>query len=522
MPTRSFFHKNRSTASLLSTQEPPDRRSLRSYHASPIDSPLHSPRFPSSSAASPEPRENEEDYQCGQPSVYRPDEARYYHASNLTRSQSQRTPPIHPAEYQPTINLVNTAAASANQSIEGDPDSYYLQAIPTAPPKEDSKKKRFFNKLGSSSSTPKEQRQIPPPTTTRLGRSTSVKRKDSQVPTDIDNYRHTLQPRWPSNIGSVNPYQHPTNLEEEEEDEPTPRRIGASQEEIGPPIPEKDPLRSPPYPHTSSQEAPFAKPPLQGVVTNIPQRHPYERQNSATSSAWESSTRSLQETSRETPQRNNVYQQSPSSALSSQPPPSYHSSPASATSTSSHPLPTRGLQDIRQQYRQDQQRERPPSQQSYEPPSPLQPNNRGFDPQHERQGSARSSLSAYTTTNSMGPPTQPQQQAQGRTSDELTQQKLQPGFTREGSGYQPYNQGTQGQSQQTAQASQYDSRLGVNQQSQTYRGTPQPSPLPAQATSEQGRSTPPPSRSRDDLSNLDVNQLVCRHDELRKSWFCVV
>ena len=32
---------------------------------------------------------------------------------------------------------------------------------------------------------------------------------------------------------------------------------------------------------------------------------------------------------------------------------------------------------------------------------------------------------------------------------------------------------------------------------------------------QEGRSTPPPNRSRDDLSGLDVAQLLNRHDELR-------
>lgn len=39
------------------------------------------------------------------------------------------------------------------------------------------------------------------------------------------------------------------------------------------------------------------------------------------------------------------------------------------------------------------------------------------------------------------------------------------------------------------------------------------------SNSEQGRNTPPPSRSRDDLSGLDVQQLLARHDELSKKPF---
>ena len=514
--TRSFFHKNRSQGSLLSTQE---SNGKRSYQASPIDSPLHSPRFPPSSAVSPEAKEHEDDYNFGQPSIHRADEARYYHAANLpTRSQSQRSPPINTTYHQPTINLVGPAAGSAGHGVEDTPDSYYRQALPAAPQKEDSKRRRFF-KLGTSSTT-KEQPYSSPPSA-RLGRSVSVKRKDSQVAADTEYYHHQSQQRWPSQSESTNLPRQPRNVEEEEEDDVDLGPDRVTPHEVGPPIPEKDPLRSPQYPHTSPQETPYEKPPLQGVVTNIPRRHPYERQGSATSSAWETTARSFQEPQRapsETFSRNTVYQPSLSSSASNQVPSSYHSSPASATSTSSYPLPARGPQDIRQQYRQELPRDRPSSQQSsYEPPSPLHAGHRGYETHHERQGSNRSSLNAYTTTNSMGPPPPPQQQAQGRNSNELAQQNQQAGFVRDGSAYQPYSQSAQGQNQPPNAPPQYDTRLNVNQQNQQYRATPQPSPLPAQATSEQGRSTPPPSRSRDDLSNLDVTQLLSRHDELRES-----
>ena len=511
--TRSFFHKNRSQASLLSTQESNDKRSSPSYHASPIDSPLHSPRFPSSSAVSPEGKDDEDDYNFGQPSIYRPDETRYHHPNNsLARSQSQRSPPGNPANHQPTINLVGSPVG---HSIEANPDSYYLQALPAAPQqKEDSKRRRFF-KLGSSST--KEPSYHPPQPATRLGRSVSVKRQSAQVPTDLDSYRQQAQQRWPSQSVAVTLSPQPIDVEAEVKEDHTLRRAHIPSHEVGPPIPAKDLIPSPQHPHTPTQEAPYGKPPLQGVVTNIPQRHPYERQSSV-ASLWE--TRSFQESPRapsETFQRSTVYQTSPSSGVPSQLPQSYHSSPASATSTSSHPLPTRGLQDFRHQYRYEQQRDRPPSQQSsYEPPSPMQPGNRVYESHNEKQGSNRSSLNAYTTTNSMGPPPPPpSQQPQGRNSNEIAQQNQQQGFVKEGSGYQPYSQGVPGQSQSSNASNQYDTRLNVNQQNQQYRGTPQPSPLPAQATSE-GRSTPPPSRSRDDLSNLDVSQLVSRHDELRE------
>ena len=518
--TRSFFHKNRSQGSLLNTQDSNDRRS---YQASPIDTPVHSPRFPSSTAVSPEVKEDDEDYNFGQPSVYRPDDARYYYGANPpTRSHSQRSPTAQTNYHQPTINLVGPAAGGASQTVDDNPDSYYRQVLPAAPAKEDSKRRRFF-KLGSSS-TPKEQSSpsYNPQPANRLGRSISVKRKDPQLTGEAISHRQSQQ-RWTSLSGPASTAPQSPEVEEEDEDEDeddadlTPGRPPTH--EVGPPIPEKDPLRSSFHLNNSQQDPSHGKLPAQGLVTSLPQRHPYERQGSATSSTWENTARSVQQHQRapqDTFQHNPSYQPSPSSTISNQIPSSYHSSPASATSTSSHPLQARAPQEALQQYRHDLQRERPPSQQSlYEPPSPLNSGIRNHESHHERQGSNRSSLNAYIST-SMGPPPPPQQQGQGRRSDELTQQNPPGVMMREGSGYQPYTQAASGQNQQ-ANPPQYDTRLSVNQQNQQFRGTPQPSPLPPQTTNEQGRSTPPPSRSRDDLSNLDVNQILARHDELRKS-----
>ena len=520
--TRSLFHKNRSQGSLLNTQESNDRRS---YQASPIDTPIHSPRFPSSSAVSPEAREDDEEYTFGQPSVYRPDEARYYYGVNPpTRSQSQRSPTAQDNSHQqPTINLVGPAAGSASQAVDENPDSYYRQVPPAAPPKEDSKRRRFF-KLGSSSASKEQSPQsYNPPPANRLGRSISVKRKDPQLTGETISPRQSQQ-KWPSQSGPAKSAPQSAEVEEEDEDEDeddgdlTPGRPLPN--EVGPPIPEKDPLRSNLPPNSSQQEHLYGKLPAQGLVTSLPQRHPYERQGSATSSQWENTARSVQQHQRapqDAFQSNTPYQPSPASTISNQISSSYHSSPASATSTSSHPLQARAPQEALQQYRQDLQRERPPSQQSsYDPPSPLNTGIRSHDSHHERQGSNRSSLNAYTSS-PMGPPPPPQQQGQGRRSDELAQPNPPGVIMREGSGYQPYTQTASGQNQQ-ANPPQYDARLSVNQQNQQFRGTPQPSPLPSQTTNEQGRSTPPPSRSRDDLASLDVNQILARHDELRKSY----
>ena len=486
--TRSFFHKDRSQASLLATQE-------HSYQASPVEPPLHSPRLQSS--VSPDLRDED----CfGQPSVYRPDEGRYYYQTSLeipVPSQSQ-TPPDN-SYRQPTINLVGSAGPLV---IDENPDDYYTQQ--TAP-KEDSKRRRFF-KLGSSSSAKEPPSRSPP--TNRLGRSISVRKKNTELSGDAA-VHSSNQERRHTQASSVASPQAPIDQETVEEHQSGALARQTQESPIGPPLPEKDILTFPKNYLAAQQEQPYNKPPLQGVNTNLPQRQPYERQGSAASSLWESPARSLQH-----PLQSSPYQAS--SANSNQTPQSYQTSPSSATSTSSHPLHPKGTQEVIHQYRHEFQRDRPGSQQSsHEPPSPIHPAHRGFESYRERHGSNRSSLNAYTPS-TMGPPPPPQQQSRGRHSDEM-EQRNQPGpLPRENSGYQPYQQAQQVQGQPNNGQGQYGPQLAVNQQTQVYRGTPQASPLPTQTINESGRNTPPPSRSRDDLSSIDIGQLLARHDELRK------
>lgn len=511
MPSsRSFFHKNRSQGSLLNTQESTGRRS---HQASPIDSPLHSPRFPPSSVDSPESKDDSEEFRFGQPSVYRPDQGRYYQASNIpARSHSQRSPPANPSYHQPTINLVGPPAGSPDPPvIDEDPDAYYTQPLTQTAPREDSKRRRFF-KLGSSSSA-KEPQTNPPPAN-RLGRSLSVRKKELDLQGDVK-VQGVAQQRRPSKLPSL-ALPPDQGTVEEQQAEAVARR--SEPNSAGPPPPEKDPLRSPRNFPPQQTEHSYSKTLVQGVNTNLPQRPEYERQASTTSSIWENTARSLQHprAPSENFQQSSPYQASPSSAVSNQTPQSYQASPSSATSISSHQLQPRGAQEVIQQYRHEIQRERPASQQSsYEPPSPVHPAHRGPDHPYERQGSNRSSLNAYTPS-AMGPPPPPQQQARGRHSDEMDQRNPHGPPTRENSAYQPYQQQGQGQSQPSNGQGQYGPQLGISQQNQAYRGAPQPSPLPNQTLNESGRNTPPPSRSRDDLTNLDVSQLLARHDELRQ------
>ncbi|KAL8992974.1 MAG: hypothetical protein Q9169_006687, partial [Polycauliona sp. 2 TL-2023] len=502
MPSRAskhFFHKNRSQASLLSSQDPNGGRP--SYLASPIDSPLHSPAFPPPHPAAS--HDEVDGQQYGHP--YPAEEPRPYQAAFPTRSQSHRTPPAHASPFnhpQPTIQLVGPSAGqqanSPHSIIDQDPDAYYHQA-PAAPvQKEEPKKRRFFG-LGSSSRESNTSAPIPAAAPQRLGRSISVRTKNYpyQNPPPAVSATRPVQQRWPSE-SSASTYPPPAS--EEEDDVGT--TLPSSATGPAPPIPDKDPLRSTDF--AIGSNGAFRKPSLQGVTVDTNGHPRFDRAGSATSTTWES------------PQSLNQYQR-----VQSDPhhiPPSYQPSPSSATSVSSHPLAPRGPQEVLHHHHQELQTSRPPSQQSYGPPSPTQTTYPArFEPHQGRLAQATAPALSQIP-GSMGPPQN--QPSRDRRSQDLAQQQQnhQGGGSREGAAYQPYHQIGQAQGQPQGPPPAYSSQLGVsNQQGNSHRG-PQPSPMAQQITGEQGRSTPPPSRSRDDLSGLDVAQLVARHDELQDKY----
>ncbi|KAL8779807.1 MAG: hypothetical protein Q9213_006765 [Squamulea squamosa] len=492
MPSRAskhFFHKNRSQASLLSSQDANGGRA--SYHASPIDSPLHSPAFPPPTNNAAALHDEIEGQQYGQP--YPAEDPRPYQSGFPTRSQSHRTPPTQASPFnhtQPTIQLVSPPAGQQQSNlgpsiIDKNPDVYYHQASAPTLQKEEPKKRRFFG-LGSSSKEPNTSAPVSTAAPQRLGRSISVRTKNSPYQNSSVTATRTNQQRWPSE-SSGSTYPRPTSEEDDG---------GADLPSSGPapPIPDKDPLRS-----TDFGNGAYRKPSLQGVTVDTNGRPRLDRQGSATSATWES------------PQSFNQYHRA--QADLHQLPPSYQPSPASATSTSSHPLSARGQQEALHHYHESQN-SRPPSQQSYGPPSPTQTYPARFDPPQSRLAQATAPASSQNS-GSMGPPQN--QPSRDRRSQELAQQQqIQQGVAnREVAGYQPYHQPNQTQGQPQGPPPAYTSQLGVsNQQGNGHRG-PQPSPMAQQIAGEQGRNTPPPSRSRDDLSGLDVAQLVARHDELR-------
>ena len=307
------------------------------------------------------------------------------------------------------------------------------------------------------------------------------------------------QQRWPS--GSVSATFPTCTAEEEEEREEYKEGIKSSQPDFPPNIPPKDPGRLP-YSRSSSlvdysSNQPYSTPLITAPTGPLSSEH----QGAQRGPTWEKA-----------PRPPNHYHNP-----SSDQPPQYQAfqpAPSSASSTSSHPLPLRSSQETAYQHQQGQvqQNSRPPSQQSYEPPSPSQPQFRGGDLQYHLRARPQDTP-ASTYSESMGPP--PSAHQNQRVADTATSTQL--GTNREGYPYGQSGHAGQGGNQATSQTgSQYGSQLAVNsQQGPNYRGTPQPSPMAPQNSTE-GRHSPPPSRSRDDLASLDVQQLLSRHDELRE------
>ena len=454
---RLFFNKNRSAQSVHNSRDTNEKASLQ---PSPVESPLHSPAFPPLGQYKEEEEEGEDQYDI----PYRSEDPRHYQSGQPTRSQSQRSPSLINTNLpQPTIHLVGPAHSTPSSAIdETSPDHFYRQVPAPNPPehKEDRKKRRFFG-IGSSS---KETTNNPAPA--NLGRSISIRRRE-QLPKTLEELgHHPSQHEWSSAHVS------PTDDYEEEE--------GAGLH----PSRDKDPLRSPGLPPSISHKDYSQRNSEQHNTSpsQVP-RQPLDRQGSHDSS-W---ARTL----------SNVHHRS------------YVNSAPQQTSTTSGQYYQRLQNDTLHQHWQEQQHSRPSSSQSLEPP-PLGQHPRNYDTNHTRAASSQASSLSQYTQGSMGPP--PQAQNSSRRPSEAQQQH--PGEQGREGGYQPYAQTVQGGSVLPSNAPpQYS---GLASQAQNFRTNSQASPMQQQGSSEQGRGTPPPSRSRDELSNMDIAQLLQRHDELRE------
>ena len=502
-----FNKSNRSQASLQGSQEA--QAQARSYQASPIDSdtqsPLISPAFPppASAVSSLDPEDRDDSVGVGLP--FDPDPSRYYQNNGPPkRAQSLRTPPAQTSfqqpPTQPTINLVGSRGSAATATTTGtgtgsgiatgtsrideDPDAYYHQNIQAPVKTEQKKKRRFFGFGESSSSTNSTSNK-------GIGRSQSTRKSLPEQPSP-SSAESPNQQRWPLTSNSITYPPPPAYIEEEEG-----AAIGNSYGHLSsrtPPIPPKDSRR----PSQSSVSA------LDQERSRI--RIDTQASNSASSPQSEDYTGPYRNPAWDRAARPPAHHQSPSTEQLAQYQ-AYQSVPPSASSTSSRPISVKGQPPPELAYQQLQfgQTSRPSSRQSYEDPLP------GLAPGQFHQRT--SSLQAPPEGILMAPPAQPH--ANSRSSQSSQQTSLQ--ATREGPNYPPYTQSQNGSSSNGVPA-QYGSQLGVNdQQSGNHRGTPQPSPMVAQGNSEQGRSTPPPSRSRDDLTSHDPG-LMAKYDELSKSF----
>ena len=489
MLSKHLIHrsKNRSQVSL---ETPAEKGSYG-------DSPLSSPGFPPQSAPSSSSLYDEEEQEPQRDplyeSAYQSEEARYYQAAgpHPKRSQSTRSRPLISTN-QPTINLVSphSSASTPSSAIEEDPDRYYQQQLPVPQVQrtEPQKKKRGFFGLGSSST--KDSGKNAPQ---KLGRSISVRRKEEpQAPhySDIRDREHLQQRRQPSGVPLAGERHEPEDSEAVLRSSQNFYNLG------GPPLPDKDPLRSPAFPPPLTHEEYLYGKANQKGQTNS-SRYPLERQGSY-QTPWEKTIQQINQHS-----RTESIQPTPSS---------YHPSPSSATSASSHPFAQKTPHENIQPYRTENSR--PPSRQSLE--ASLSRDSEVGDYQSRTESTP--AISSGYPQGSMGPPPS-QQPPPNRRSSESTQQS-QTSQGRESNIYHPYNQGVQQGSALPSNGPppQYTAQLAP--QGQNFRNNSQTSPMAQHAPRDSdGRTTPPPSRSRDDLSNLDVAQLLQRHDELRMNEF---
>ena len=479
MLARHLINRSRNR-SQISLEAPQDSQGGRTY----ADSPLHSSSFPPHSAPSSRYDDREEDRDPDYGPPHRSEEANFYQSNQPivpypTRSYSTRSPSRINTN-QPTIQLVRPhhSASTPSSAVDDNPDRYYQEGPP--PPVHKSeihKKKRSFFGLGSSSSSKEGGKSAPP----KLGRSVSVRRKEEPQPPGGSH--SARQSHWPTPEAPL--------ADKESEHEVGLRTFRYENTVSGPPPSERDPLRSPAFPPPlTHEEYVQRKPKQQDRDQGNSNRYPLDRKGSNQSS-WEPP------------------QQSTKHSLNDSTLPT----PSSANSSSTHSFAQRPPHESLHQYYHENSR--PPSQQSLEL-FPSSQQSRLFDSTNIQ---GQNHVSSGYLHESMGP--QPSQQSStNRRSSESAQQSQAVSQVREGGGYHPYSQGAQPSQglAPNAPPPQYTAQLAP--QGQTHRANSQASPMTQQIAREpDGRNTPPPSRSRDDLSGLDVAQLLLRHDELRMSKF---
>ncbi|KIX94826.1 uncharacterized protein Z520_09516 [Fonsecaea multimorphosa CBS 102226] len=150
----------------------------------------------------------------------------------------------------------------------------------------------------------------------------------------------------------------------------------------------------------------------------------------------------------------------------------------------------------------------------YQPQQP-RPNNVDSDPYHHLRPPSQASLgppSPITTPAhpQIAPDSRPSTAATNRYSSQSASQGQQPLQTAMARGDPPNGSIRQQLSQREARSEDQNQYQNQSQADPRVR-------MSQQAASDQGRSTPPP-RSREDISQLDYNQLLQRHEELQAKY----
>lgn len=506
--TKHFFHKNRSQAS-LNFHDPLSRRPPQ---ASPSDSPLPSPAFapdsgptatsaPFDSVTSTSPAPPLDNYdEHSVHALTTVDESRFVPAAIPTRSQSQRSPTIDygasstttpPNQHLVSVPSSPSVGVASPAPIELRPDVDYSSAPSAAVPKED-RRKRFF-RLGLSAREPPSNSGGVNPPGTGIGRSLSRRRAAApQIVTDTGS--RPVQQRWSAFVGAP-----ASEAEKDGAGLDSWHRQSLAHLPSGPPLPEKDPitaarLATPPgFPVRGTSLAVAAVNSVPRVVPSAPEPPPH--------SPWAQSVPSVPEL--------HPHPDAPDFR-----PPSHLPSPASATSTSSPHLLSRLPAETAFPVVHPDRPSRPQSQHSFAPPSPLLPHHARDDQPY------RGSLHPAHTPGSMGPPAQPPLPRPG--SNELGQLGSPSGALHRDNSYQSYAPGQPGPHPTPGASAQFGSQLGIHPPgTNSYRGAPQSSPMTHQSSGDAGR-TSPSSRSYDDMTNMDVAQVVAKYYELRKPDFSFV
>ncbi|MCJ1308570.1 hypothetical protein MMC25_002223 [Agyrium rufum] len=508
----------RSQASLLESQDGSTgiQSLTHSYQPSPADSPLVSPTFPRfSNAVHSSPIDKKISYED---QAYDPRaaaarrEEQQSNPNKANNSNNNNNPPRRASslsQRSPTSPPPGSASAPLGQAAAANPSTIRVvnensrrpQQQSPPPIKTEQKKNRSFFRpfsLGNSSSNPKDTNSNTQQTSASkagIGRSQSTRQspdgrrvlaKPSQVPSRLQQQQQQqqqleAQQGW-SPAESISSKGLPPTAEDRNEDK--------AKAAVPPPI-----LASPQSPPQSPGPVPPPKsPPFFPSVTEEDRQQLQALRSPPPSITVPPLSKTLGRPSHhlrtQSSDQSARYSPFPSSSTSNPPPISAQNPPL--------PPPTRVAHHDSDYSSSNFTRDsRPPSSQSYNPPSPstdLTPGNSYYT--GGRGSTVQKPLSHPEKEMAPQPPTH------GRSTENSSREVQ---SNRDGQNYG-----------QPSQSGVYGNQLAPNSaRDVSYRGA-QPSPMNVQSINDGGRSTPPPARSREDLTGPDYQALLSKYEELSK------